>query len=128
MHLNQYILHQGRCSYYVSPSLTPEQVEALNAENAEKDPEVEQLKAIVEDKPLASHGFESNWQLRQCGETLNFAKGDGTACYSVVLLRNLTWPGAAAVAWSGGWVNVYVGYGQKISQPSFLPISPGPLL
>lgn len=47
-----------------------------------------------------------------------------TTCYGVVLLKNLSWPGAYTVGYSGGWVNVYVGYGHKVSQVSFNPSQP----
>ena len=39
-----------------------------------------------------------------------------TAIYGVVVLRNLTWPGAATVAFRGGFANIYVGYGQRANQ------------
>lgn len=36
--------------------------------------------------------------------------------YGVACLRNLVWPGAVVVGYRGGWVNVYVGYGHRLSQ------------
>lgn len=69
VHANQYILHQGRCAYFVDPSLSEEQREALNTENSEKDPLIERLKAISEDKPLEKLGFTTNWGLQLAGET-----------------------------------------------------------
>jgi hypothetical protein len=50
-HLNPNILQQGRSSYYVDPKLSEEQKEALAAELAEKDPIIERLKGIADDKP-----------------------------------------------------------------------------
>jgi len=31
-------------------------------------------------------------------------------------LRNLVWPGASTIGFKGGWTNIYVGHGQRISQ------------
>lgn len=44
--------------------------------------------------------------------------------YNAVLLKNLNWPGAFTVGHSKGWVNIYIGYGQKLLQGSFHPVSP----
>lgn len=120
MHLNSHILSLGRCTYTVDHKLTEEQREALNAELAEKDPMVERLKAIGEDKPSESLGFTANWAVSMCGETTpvsQIGKDAGqSATYGVVLVRNLVWPGACTVAYRGGWVNFYSGYGHRISQ------------
>lgn len=43
-----------------------------------------------------------------------------TALYASVLLKNLVWPGAFTVGYKGGWANIYVGYGQRISQQNNL--------
>jgi len=43
-----------------------------------------------------------------------------SAVYACVLLKNLVWPGAATIGFKGGWTNVYVGYGQRVSQPNNL--------
>lgn len=36
--------------------------------------------------------------------------------YGVAVIRNLVWPGAVTVGYRGGWTNIYVGYGHRISQ------------
>ena len=51
VHLNAHILNQGRCSHYIDPKLPEEQKETLTAELGEKDPMVERLKGVSEDKP-----------------------------------------------------------------------------
>ena len=61
VHLNPNILNQGRCSHYIDPKLPEEQKEALTAELAEKDPIIERLKGIAEDKPYEALGFTANW-------------------------------------------------------------------
>ena len=44
-------------------------------------------------------------------------KQEGTnLIYGVAWLRNLVWPGAVTVGYRGGWTNIYVGYGHRISQ------------
>lgn len=45
-------------------------------------------------------------------------KQEGTSLiYGVACLRNLVWPGAVTVGYRGGWTNIYVGYGHRLSQP-----------
>ena len=61
VHLNPHIQFQGRCSTYIDPSLSEEQKEALTAELAEKDPPVERLKGVSDDKPYEAMGFTANW-------------------------------------------------------------------
>lgn len=39
-----------------------------------------------------------------------------TLLYGVACLRNLVWPGAVTVGYRGGWTNIYVGYGHRLSQ------------
>jgi hypothetical protein len=48
--------------------------------------------------------------------------------YSVALLKNLNWPGSYTVGHSKGWVNIYIGYGHKLLQASFTPVSPKDLI
>ena len=44
-------------------------------------------------------------------------KLEGTSLvYGVACLRNLVWPGAAVVGYRGGWTNIYIGYGHRLSQ------------
>jgi hypothetical protein len=121
VHLNPHILNQGRCSYYVDPRLTEEQKEALNAELAEKDPLVDRLKGVSEDKAYEALGFTANWSAGISGETVpvnQVGKLEGSSLvYGVAVLRNLVWPGAVTVGFRGGWANIYVGYGHRISQP-----------
>jgi hypothetical protein len=50
--------------------LSEEQKEALNAELAEKDPIVDRLKGISEDKPYEALGYSSNWTVSISGETV----------------------------------------------------------
>jgi hypothetical protein len=120
VHLNPHILLQGRCSYFVDPRLSEEQREALNAELAEKDPIVDRFKGIGEDKPYEALGFTANWSSAISGETVpvsQVGKLEGTTLvYGVAVLRNLVWPGAVTVGYRGGWTNIYIGYGHRLSQ------------
>jgi hypothetical protein len=119
-HLNPNILHQGRCSYYVDLKLSPEAQETLTAELTEKDPIIERLKGIAEDKPFEALGFASNWTAAISGETVpvnQIGKQEGqSVVYGVAVLRNLVWTGAVTVGYRGGWVNIYIGYGHRLSQ------------
>jgi len=120
VHLNPNILGQGRCSHYIDPALSEEQKETLTAELAEKDPVIERLKGISEDKPCESLGFTANWSVVVAGESIpvsQIGKLEGTTLlYGVTCLRNLVWPGAVTVGYKGGWTNLYVGYGHRLSQ------------
>ena len=120
VHLNPHIQLQGRCSTYIDPSLSEEQKEALTAELAEKDPPVERLKGVSEDKPFEAMGFTANWTCAIAGESVpvsQVGKLEGqNLIYGVAVLRNTVWPGAMTVGYRGGWVNFYAGYGHRISQ------------
>ena len=124
VHLNPHILNQGRGSYYIDPKLSEEQKEALNAELGEKDPMVERLKGITEDKPNEALGYPSAWLNQIYGETVPInlvGRQEGqSAIYGVAALKNLSWPGAYTIGYKGGWANVYIGYGHRISQENVL--------
>lgn len=87
---------------------------------AEKDPLVERLKGIADDKPYEPLGYTTNWTVSISGETVpvsQIGKQEGqTFVYGVTVLRNLVWPGAATIGYRGGWTNIYIGYGHRISQ------------
>ena len=69
-------------------------------------------------------GYSTNWTVQLCGESIPInlvGKQEGqSALYASVLLKNLVWPGAATVGYKGGWTNIYIGYGQRISQANLL--------
>jgi hypothetical protein len=50
VHLQPALLGLGRCSHWVDPSLPEDKKEEKLAELSEKDPEIERLKAISEEK------------------------------------------------------------------------------
>ena len=81
---------------------------------------VERLKGITEDKPYEAMGYANTWISQICGETVPInliGKQEGqTAVYGVALLKNLSWPGACTVGYKGGWANIYIGYGHRVSQ------------
>ena len=65
-------------------------------------------------------GFTANWTNAIAGESVpvnQIGKQEGTTLvYGVTCLRNLVWPGAVTVGYRGGWTNIYVGYGHRLSQ------------
>jgi len=68
------ILSLGRCSHWVSPTLTEEEKDAKLTELADKDPEIERLKGISEEKsPYPKEKEEDeeglNWIIREYGDT-----------------------------------------------------------
>ena len=36
------------------------------------------------------------------------------------MLKNLSWPGALTIGYKGGWTNIYIGNGHRISQENTL--------
>lgn len=50
VHLHPGILQLGRTTHWVDPRLTEEQKQAASDELTEKDPEIERLKSIAEEK------------------------------------------------------------------------------
>ena len=120
VHANPNILNLGRCAHYIDPSLSEEQKETATAELAEKDPVIERLKGIAEDKPYEAFGFTANWSSAIAGETVpvsQIGKQEGTTLiYGVACLKNLVWPGAVTIGYRGGWTNIYIGYGHRLSQ------------
>ena len=122
LHYPANILHQGRTSYYIDPSLEGEERDNKVADLEAKDPMIERLKPISDDKPYENQGYTaaSNWVIQQCGETIPvnlIGKQEGqTAIYGTVLVKNLSWPGAATVGYKGGFSNIYIGYGHRANQ------------
>jgi hypothetical protein len=55
VHFNEYILKGGRTSYYIPKHLDEAAAETLKGELAEKDPTVDRLKGIPEDKRSRGH-------------------------------------------------------------------------
>lgn len=75
VHLHHCLLNLGRASHWVNPNLSEEEKQKVADELAEKDPEVERLKGITEEKsPFMKEGEENqeeqpNWQVREYGES-----------------------------------------------------------
>jgi hypothetical protein len=65
-------------------------------------------------------GYAANWTVGISGESVpvnQIGKQEGTTLvYGVTALRNLVWPGAVTVGYRGNWVNIYIGYGHRVSQ------------
>lgn len=122
VHLPANILESGRTTHYVDPSLGEEERETLLAELEEKEAIVERLRSITEDKPYEYNGYSApnNWTAKLCGETIpvsQVGRLEGQSLiYGTALLTNLSWPGSATVAYQGGWVNIYIGYGHRATQ------------
>lgn len=43
------------------------------------------------------------------------AKEGNTEIYGVILLKNQVWEGAYTIAHKKGWINIYIGYGHRLS-------------
>jgi len=67
------------------------------------------------------------WKSRIYGDNqiYNTGKDEGPLSYAAVSIKNLLWPGAYTVASVQGYVNIYVGYGLKLSTLTVDPFQPG---
>ena len=65
-------------------------------------------------------------------------KGDdgSVGVYGVTILKNYTWPGAITIGYVINYIIIqkknsfsfiYIGYGHKLTQPTYLPIAPNDL-
>ncbi|OMJ95406.1 hypothetical protein SteCoe_1167 [Stentor coeruleus] len=126
-HYHPYILKAGRATH-AEPEVPPGEevdLEELKAKQEENDKSVDRLRAISEDDPL--QGEEKSWVISSIGDTQVYAAKppqEGSVTYAVTLVRNLRWPGNYTVYKGGRWVNFYLGYGVKKTDPTFVPISP----
>ena len=97
------LIQLGRCSHFVDPSISEDQIEALTAQLAEKDPECERLRSITEDKLpealTASLGIENIWTLKTEGDIQIFSKEESQLVYGVTVLKNIYWPGWVVVGY-----------------------------
>ena len=127
VHFHSYILKAGRATH-ADPEVPPGEevdIEELKAKQEENDKTVERLKSISEDDPL--QGEEKSWNVSSVGDPQIYAAKppqEGNVSYSVVVLKNLRWPGNFTVFKGSRWVNFYLGYGIKSTDPTFVPISP----
>ena len=127
VHFYPYILKAGRATH-ADPEIPPGEevdIEELKARQEENDKSVDRLRSITEDDPL--QGEEKSWTVTTIGDTQVYAAKapqEGTVSYSVILVKNLRWPGNVTVFKGGRWVNFYLGYGIKKTDPTFIPISP----
>lgn len=73
----------------------------MTAELAEKDPEIERLRSITEDKlPEGSPlGVENIWQVKVAGDNQVFQKDEAPHVYGVVVLKNIYWPGWTTIGY-----------------------------
>ena len=127
VHFQPYILKAGRATH-ADPEAPPGEevdLEELKARQEENDKSVDRLRAITEDDPL--QGEEKSWNVAVVGDTQVYAAKapqEGSVNYAVTVVRNLRWPGNCTVFKGSRWVNFYIGYGVKKTDPSFVPISP----
>lgn len=70
--------------------------------------------------------MEGCWIAKQVGNLQVFSgKEEGTTnCYGHVVLKNPHWPGWLTVANGKGFGSIYIGYGYKLTQDCFYPLSP----
>ena len=73
----------------------------MTAELTEKDPEIERLRSITEDKlpegnPL---GLENVWQVRIAGDSQVFQKEEAANVYAVAVFKNVLWPGWVTIGY-----------------------------
>jgi hypothetical protein len=131
VHLHPYILKAGRANHADPEVPAGEEVdiEELKAKQEENDKSVDRLRSIAEDDPL--QGEEKSWTVSVVGDNQVYAAKapqEGSVLYAVTLLKNLRWPGNVTVFKAGRWVNFYLGFGVKKTDPTFVPIAPPDVL
>jgi len=143
-HYHPNILESGRVRHYIPPTVKEEDKEEYENQLAENDPYLDRLLPITEDKlsekftqEFEKFQFFANfrsgeedkplWRVRVCGESQIYSteKDDGQTSYAVVTLKNILWPGAVTVASATNYVNIYVGYGHKLTTLTVDPFQPG---
>jgi len=83
----------------VSADLPEEEQEEKLKELEDKDAQVEQFRALSEDKAVAP--LETAWLVKLAGDPQPYNQPppkEGTASYAVAVLKSLRWPGAVTVA------------------------------
>lgn len=108
VHHHEYILPQGRCSYYRMPSTRQNEEEEEDYEEEEENEEEEEiaesgpklLTGIAEDAAFSNGG--PAWCVRVCSQY--------NKRYALAYVRSLRWPGAHCVAWENKFANFYIGY------------------
>lgn len=124
VHHYQNVMGVGRAEHEI-PDLPEEERDEAIEELEKKDPFIERLKPINEDKP-AVQSMENAWRAKLVGNTQQYtAEGDeGTTTYGCCEVRSLRWKGAITVMQNGRWANLYVGYGIKTGDVCFNPTTP----
>lgn len=131
VHLHPHILKAGRATHAEPEPVAGEEadIEELRARQEEADKTLDRLRSIAEDDPLV--GEEKSWAVNIIGDNQVYAAKppqDGSVMYAATVIRNLRWPGSVTVYKNGKWVNFYLGYGIKKTDPVFVPIAPPDVL
>ena len=75
--------------------------------------------------PDQEEGGLGAWVFRACGDAQPYTKGEGTALYSVAVVKSLRWPGAYTVSKGGKPpCNIYIGDGIKKGDSAYNPTAP----
>ena len=86
---------------------------------------------------MENFGTEACWLARAEGnlQVFNSKEEGATTCYGIITLKNPNWPGWLTVAnvnislsKTKGYGSIYIGYGYKLTQNCFYPLSPEDLL
>lgn len=128
VHHHDYILPQGRCTYFRPPKQRKEGEEENEEEEEEEEEEEGEdetpaesgprlLTEISEDKAI---GSAPAWTVR-LGSQFNKRN-------PVAFARSTAWPGAVCVSWGPSvcqkFANIYVGYATKYTGEPFTPLPP----
>lgn len=110
-HKLQNILLAGRTEH-LPPNVPEDEKEDAIAKLEEKDPFIERLKGINDDKKIFKD-IDGSWTTKMVGHLQQYAAEEGTMNYACCEIRSLRWKGAITITQSGRWANLYVGYGLK---------------
>jgi len=123
VHEYQNILLAARAEHE-APDVPDEEKEEAVAALEERDPFIERLKAINEDKKVYK-AIEGAWTTKLVGNNQQYAGGEeGNVSYVCTEVRSLRWKGSITVTQNGKWASLYIGYGIKTGDVCFNPTSP----
>jgi len=148
-------LKSGRIRHYIPSNVKEEDREAKEEEMLEADPYVTRLQKITEDKlaeeytkeyenfqfyknfkkapedgeekPISEWEEKELWSSKTYGDKQLYTTlaDEAQTAYCVVAFKNILWPGAITAASNNDFVNLYVGYGHKLTTQSVDPFQPG---
>jgi len=120
-HHNQYILPQGRCTWY-NPYEQPE--DDFEEEEEEEEEHNLDQNIIPESGPSLLASVSDDKGIGSVPAWSTYPSSRVLPEYAVAVARSNIWPGAYAIAKESVFENIYVGWGKKYSAFTYAPPQP----